>query len=121
MNALLLIAHGSRNTEANQEIDQLARGVARYCSDQFDFVQHAYLEFADPDIAQGIQHCADKGAMSVTVIPYFLTAGNHVLRDIPAQIDLARITHAGMSIELSAHIGAMEVMASLVAQCAKAA
>ena len=121
MNALLLIAHGSRNPAANQEIDQLAQNVASFCSDHFDLVQHAYLEFAKPDIADGVSRCVARGSTHVTVVPYFLTAGNHVVRDIPEEIQLARAAHVDVDIELSPHVGAMEIMASLVAKCAKAA
>lgn len=121
MNALLLIAHGSRNGAANQEIDALAQNVASFCGDQFHVVQHAFLEFAEPDIVGGVHQCAERGATLVTVVPYFLTAGNHVVRDIPEEIEQVRAAHPDIEIELSPHVGAMEIMASLVAKCAKAA
>ena len=119
MNALLLIAHGSRNTAANREIDQLALNVADCCGGSFHAVQHAFLEFAEPDIVDGVRQCVDRGATRVTVVPYFLTAGKHVVRDIPEQLDIARAAHADVDIDLSPHVGALDVMASLVAQCAE--
>lgn len=121
MNALLLIAHGSRNQKANQEIDALAQNVAHFCDEQFQLVQHAFLEFAEPDIVGGVGKCVERGATRVTVVPYFLTAGNHVVRDIPEEIEQVRAAHADIEIELSPHVGAMDIMASLVARCARAA
>lgn len=119
MNILLLIAHGSRNKTANDEIMQLAQRVQQLDDDRFAAVVPAFLEFAEPDIVSGIEECVARGASRITVLPYFLAAGNHVARDIPAVLDLARKAHPGLDIEQTTHLGSAESMAHTILACAK--
>jgi sirohydrochlorin ferrochelatase len=79
--ALLLIAHGSREPEANADLHHVAaalreRGRA--------VVEEAFLEIAEPDIDAGASRCVSRGARRVVLVPYFLSAGVHVRRDLAA-------------------------------------
>jgi sirohydrochlorin ferrochelatase len=81
--ALLLIAHGSREPEANADLHHAvaalrARGRA---------VEGAFLEMAEPDIDQGGLRCVGLGARRVVLVPYFLSAGVHVRHDLAAARD----------------------------------
>ena len=120
MNILLLIAHGSRNPIANAEIEKLAQAVENITAEKFTAVLPAFLEFAEPNILTGIDRCVERGASRISVLPYFLAAGNHVSRDIPGQLETARQKYTEVDIELCPHIGAVDAMAGLVAQCAQA-
>ena len=117
MKVMLLVAHGSRNPNANSEIEQLALKVKTIATPHFDAVIPAFLEFAQPDIVSGIGQCVDQGARQVAVVPYFLAAGNHVIRDIPAQLDIAREQYPNVDIVQTSYVGALDAMAGLVAQC----
>ena len=83
MNILLLVAHGSRREESNLEVESLSKKMLKFNSNQFDEVMPAFLEFASPSITEAIQKCSKIGARRVTVLPYFLSAGVHINRDIP--------------------------------------
>src|SRR5438128_11846440 len=88
--ALLLIAHGSRRPEANADLDDLA-GVLR-ARGEWRHVQPAYLELCEPDIVKGGELCVAAGAKRVVLVPYFLSAGVHVVNDLAAARDeLARL------------------------------
>jgi sirohydrochlorin ferrochelatase len=88
MNALLLIAHGSRRAEANADLEHVAADMRR--RDQFPFVQCSYLELAEPDIHAGGVRCVEAGATVVVMLPYFLSPGRHVREDLTdAQAKLA--------------------------------
>jgi sirohydrochlorin ferrochelatase len=88
MNALLLIAHGSRRAEANADLHHVAeRMLAR---GRYPVVQVSYLELAEPDIPAGGALCVGRGATEVVMLPYFLSAGVHVREDMEqARADLA--------------------------------
>ena len=87
--ALLLIAHGSRRPEANADLDHLA-GVLR-ARGEYAHVQPAYLELCEPGIVAGGELCVAAGARRVVLLPYFLSAGVHVVEDLTAARDeLAR-------------------------------
>lgn len=78
--ALLLIAHGSRNAEANADLLHLAGEMRR--RGPFTVVEAAFLELAEPDIDAGGAQCVAAGAERVVLLPYFLSAGVHVRRDL---------------------------------------
>ena len=80
--ALLLIAHGSRRAEANADLEYLAHEMR--ATGRFAVVECAYLELAQPDIETGAAACVAQGAKRVVLLPYFLSAGVHVERDLTA-------------------------------------
>ncbi len=77
--ALLLIAHGSRNQLANDDLFWLA-GELRMQG--FELVEPSFLEIAPPDILSAGKICVEKGATTVLMVPYFLSAGIHVQEDL---------------------------------------
>src|SRR4029078_7446770 len=83
--AVLLIAHGSRHPEANDDLHELAARVAERGG--HPIVEACFLELADPDLAAGGARCVARGASRVLMIPYFLSAGVHLLRDLTAARD----------------------------------
>ena len=118
MKALLLIAHGSRKEAANQDFCQLAERIGHQQPDRFPIVVPAFLEFANPDINQGVRQCVKQGATRIIVIPYFLSPGNHVNRDIPHHLDAAREQNPDIDIRVSTHLGAHEGIENLLLDCA---
>ena len=80
--ALLLIAHGSRQEEANADLVDVAEQLRRRGG--HDVVEACFLELAEPDIDEGGARCVARGAEVVVLLPYFLSAGVHVRRDLAA-------------------------------------
>jgi sirohydrochlorin ferrochelatase len=80
--ALLLIAHGSKRSEANADLAFLADRIRE--RGQFALVQTAYLELAEPTIAEGGRICVERGVQRVILLPYFLSAGIHARDDMSA-------------------------------------
>jgi sirohydrochlorin ferrochelatase len=77
--ALLLIAHGSRQEEANADLLYIATELR---ARGWPIVEASFLELAEPDIAAGGTRCVEQGAERVILVPYFLSAGVHVRRDL---------------------------------------
>lgn len=76
---ILLIAHGSRNLQANSDLFQLAE---RFRGRGHPITEGCFLELAKPDVLDGGKRCVDQGAMRVILLPYFLSAGIHVVEDL---------------------------------------
>lgn len=114
MKSLLLVAHGSRRTQSNEEVRALADKLGSRCGDQFPVIHSAFLELADPLIPDGLQKCIEDGASSITVLPYFLNTGRHVAKDIPEIVDNFKKT-TPVKIEIASHLGASEMMLDLLA------
>ena len=117
MQALLLIAHGSRRAEANADLDYLAEEMRK--RDRFPLIGTAYLELAEPNIADGGAALVDRGATTVTMLPYFLSPGVHVRKDlIEARTELATRFPA-VEFRLAPHLGRHPLMARIVEERAQ--
>jgi len=118
VNVLLLIAHGSRREESNFEIESLVKKIASFNAKEFDVVMPAFLEFATPSIVEAIQKCSDIGASSVTVLPYFLSAGVHITRDIPSEIAKASKNNRNLKINIANYFGSRDEIAEILIKTA---
>ena len=88
--AVFLIAHGSRQQSANDDLLELAARLA--AQGTYPIVEACFLELSEPDIPTGGQRCVSRGASRVLLIPYFLSAGVHLRRDLTAaRDDLSRL------------------------------
>jgi sirohydrochlorin ferrochelatase len=101
--AVLLIAHGSRNAEANADTHFVAEELRQLGS--FVFVTAAFLEQAEPDIDAGAAECVASGAKRVVLAPHFLSAGVHVQRDLAVARQRLAERFPGVQFALAAPIG----------------
>src|SRR5271170_6626382 len=83
--AVLLIAHGSRQQAANDDLHELAGRLT--AEGAYPIVEACFLELAEPDIPTGGERCVARGGTRVLMIPYFLSAGVHLRRDLTAARD----------------------------------
>ena len=116
--ALLLIAHGSRRTQSNNEVAELADILRVIGQKEYAVVKHAFLELAEPSIEAAIDQCVDAGVNELVVFPYFLSAGRHVAEDVPEEIEQAETRHPDLTVRLLPHFGALEKMPQLILESA---
>ena len=69
---------------ANQAVRNAAAGLARAGS--LPHVEPAFLELGQPDLAGAVARLVEQGVNKVVVLPYFLTLGTHLERDLPRLI-----------------------------------
>ena len=120
MKALLLIAHGSRRKQSNDEVVVLANRLKKNCSDQYNIIHAGFLELAETLIPDGIKQCVDDGATSIIVLPYFLNSGRHVVEDIPNIVEQTRPHYPAVDIKIAQHLGASDLMMDLLMSSANA-
>ncbi len=111
--AVLLIAHGSREPSANDDLHELAARLA--ATGEHPIVVACFLELAEPDIPTGGDRCVAQGAGLVLMVPYFLSAGVHLRRDLTAARDELQSRHPGVAFRLGAALGPHPLLDSLVA------
>jgi len=78
---IIVFAHGSRIESANEAVGAVAAELARQGG--FPHVEAAFLELGQPDLEGAVLQLAANGATAILVIPYFLTLGMHLERDLP--------------------------------------
>lgn len=118
MKALLIVAHGSRRKQSNDEVVALAERMRAVYSARYDIIHAAFLELSDPLIPDGIKKCVEDGASSVVVLPYFLNSGRHVVNDIPEIVSDSMGAFPGVDIRIAPHIGGSDLMMTLVVESA---
>jgi sirohydrochlorin ferrochelatase len=114
MRSLLIIAHGSRRTEANEEIRYLAQSISGDPENVFDHVTHAFLEIAEPAVEAAIASLVESGSAEILIFPYFLAGGTHVANDVPRMINDARAKHTHVKFEILPYLGAIEGLSTLI-------
>ncbi len=72
------------------------------------------MEIAPPTIAEGIARCADAGAETVIVFPYFLGPGLHTSETIPELVAAAAPQHPNLKIRVSNPFGLHEGLIDVV-------
>ncbi|HKB03468.1 MAG TPA: CbiX/SirB N-terminal domain-containing protein [Gemmataceae bacterium] len=117
--ALLLIAHGSRRPEANEDLEHLAAAMRE--RGEYVHVQPAYLELCEPAIVAGGGQCVAAGARRVVLVPYFLSAGVHVVEDLTAARDELAGRYPGVEFLLAEPLGRHPLLEEVVAQRAREA
>ena len=106
--ALLFVGHGSRDPEGTAEFVRLVDEVRH--KEAGHIVEHGFLEFARPILADAFARCVERGAKTITVLPGMLMAAGHAKNDIPSEIHEARrryphiVFHYGRHLHLHAKI-----------------
>lgn len=112
--ALILIAHGSRQEEANADLHFLVEELRRRGS--YAVVEAAFLELAAPDADQAAQACVAQGARRVVLMPYFLCAGVHVRRDLTAICARLGAVFPQVEFRLAEPLGRHPLLLDIIAQ-----
>jgi sirohydrochlorin ferrochelatase len=112
--AILLIAHGSRYAPANDDLHQIARRIAE--RGEYPIVEASFLELAEPGILAGGDRCVEQGATRVLMVPYFLSAGVHLRRDLTAARDELQARHPHVDFRLGLPLGPHPLLNELVVE-----
>lgn len=112
--AVVLFGHGARDARWARPFEHI-RGRLRAAMPH-RAVELAYLEFMTPDLPTAIDRLAADGATRIVLMPLFLGAGGHVLRDLPALLETARARHPGLAIEALPALGEHEAVLDAIAE-----
>lgn len=113
---LIAIAHGSRNpawqasVERQFEMVQKAVGASA--------VQLAYMDLSSPTLAEATETAVRIGIIKIRVLPLFLAADGHVMKDVEPLVDKVRKDFPSIEVELLPPMGQLpqfvELLKSLV-------
>lgn len=100
---ILLVGHGSRAVEGNEEILQFAE---QWRASQPGWrIEVCFIEFAEVLLSAGMNRAAE-GSDRVLVVPLILNAAGHVRVDVPLAIMAAQKRHPGVTFLYAPHLGA---------------
>lgn len=114
MKWLIVVAHGSRRESSNDEVRALTARIGELSLEQFDRVTCAFLELAEPSIPDAVESALLQGAMEVVVMPYFLSAGRHVVTDIPEEVAKTTRRYPGANVRIANYLGSSDLLPSIL-------
>lgn len=112
---VLLLGHGSRREEANQEWEQIWQMFKQMHPHLT--VQRGYIEFFHPSLEEGVTLLLQQEEIqTVVIVPLFLTTGKHLYQHIPAKIERLEQTYPGVNFVLTEHIGPDSLLLKIIEQ-----
>ncbi len=114
---LIIMAHGSRRAEANDEfftlVEAVAQAIGHSSQPRYSVVKPALLEQAPPSLLLACQGLpAD--ITEIDVYPLFFNQGRHVGKDLPALVAEVMEALPDKSVVLLDYFGKAEGLAGLV-------
>jgi sirohydrochlorin ferrochelatase len=120
---VIFFAHGSSVESANEAVRTVAAEAARQAG--VDHYEVAFLELAHPTLEEAVDRLmgggVDRGVDRFVVVPYFLTLGIHLQRDLPALVSRIAVTRPNIHISVTAPLDGHPALAALLADRARAA
>ncbi len=117
--AIVIFAHGSSIESANDSVRHIAENVRR--DGGFDLVEAAFLEQGAPDLAVAVAAVIVQGATRVIVVPYFLTLGVHLQRDLPRIVAGLARKHPDVEIRIAPPLDGHPALGAILKERAKEA
>jgi len=95
---LVLFAHGSSVPSANAAVEAVAAATAQAGGLP---VQVGFLEPVRPSLDEAVEKLVATGVSRVLVVPYFLTLGLHLQRDLPVIVERVAGRHPAVEIRVT--------------------
>lgn len=106
--AVVLLAHGSRDPLALREMEELRQLLASHPRLAGAYVEYGVLEFPVDGvltIQEAFDRCVRLGAQRISAVPLVFFAGGHGTEDLPAEAARAQARHAFAEIRLAPLLG----------------
>ncbi|MFL6098784.1 MAG: sirohydrochlorin chelatase [Actinomycetales bacterium] len=109
--AVLLVAHGSRDPRAAATVTGLVAAVrgrlrARPGNEAGRaLVRVAYLDFTEPSVGQALTELAADGASQIRVVPMLFTPGYHLQVDLPSAVAEVRAGLPWLQVSVAEPLG----------------
>jgi sirohydrochlorin ferrochelatase len=111
--AIIIFAHGSSVESANQAVRVVAADAAQRGA--FPDYEVAFLDFP-PRLREAVDRLTGRGWKRIVVVPYFLTLGIHLQRDLPGVVEQLRESHPGVEIQVTDPLDGHPALAQIVVE-----
>lgn len=111
MKGIIIIGHGSRNKEAQNQFMEVVEKVREKSG---KLVEGAFMELAKPGFFESVEKLVSQGITNIAVYPLFLFSGIHIKEDIPELIREAEAKYQSVTFKMSGAIGPREELVQIV-------
>ncbi|MDQ6675921.1 MAG: CbiX/SirB N-terminal domain-containing protein [Acidobacteriota bacterium] len=113
---IVVFGHGSSVPSANAAVARVAAQAAE--TGGFPLCETAFLEVA-PTLKEATAKLVAAGAKHILVIPYFLTLGIHLQRDLPRMVDDLLTLFPGITVEVTPPLDGHPGLSAIVVERAR--
>lgn len=99
MTGYIVFAHGSSVESANDAVRSVAASLAT--KGGLAHVEPAFLECGKPDLLGAARQLIASGVTKAVVVPYFLTLGLHLKRDLPKLVEEVRAEYPTLEVAVT--------------------
>ncbi len=110
---VIVLAHGSKVKSGNEGLFKIVEMLR--AMEKWDMVDACFLQLAKPGLSEGVKNIVEKGAKKIVVMPLLLFSGNHVLKDIPDEIENEKRKYPERQFFYARNLGADERIAQIAA------
>ncbi len=111
---VVVLAHGSKVKSGNEGLFKIVEMLR--AMEKWDMVEAGFLQLAKPGLTEAVEDIVGKGAKRVVVMPLLLFSGNHVLKDIPEEIEKEQKKYPDVEFCYAKNIGADERIAQITGE-----
>ena len=111
---IVIVDHGSKRDESNAMLVRVVKLFSDKYSGQYEIVEPAHMELAEPSIATAYRKCVEKGAENIIICPFFLSRGKHWKEDIPSLADEAAKEHPNTKYHVALPLGVDSLILDLI-------
>jgi sirohydrochlorin ferrochelatase len=108
---LVIFAHGSSVASANAAVEAIASATAEAGGFQ---VEVGFLDPVRPTLDEAVESLVRNGVSRVLVVPYFLTLGLHLQRDLPVIVERIAGRHPALDIRVTPPLDGHEALLQIV-------
>jgi sirohydrochlorin ferrochelatase len=117
---IIVFAHGSRVEPANQAVREVVAAM-EIPRGPYEYVETAFLELGQPDLDGAARRLTGCGVSRIVVIPYFLTLGLHLERDLPRLVRQVAEKFTGVDFLVTPPLDGHPALAQILLDRAKEA
>ncbi len=117
MTGYIVFAHGSTVESANEAVRKVAIEAA--LKSGWPAYETAFLGGGEPLLPAAVERLVGRSVDRIVIVPYFLTLGLHLERDLPELVDEIRRAHPGLRIDVTAPLDGHPGMVNAVVDRAK--
>jgi precorrin-8X/cobalt-precorrin-8 methylmutase len=110
---ILILGHGTPSDEGTRAFLEIVRLVESMAGETP--VAAGFMEFASPNIAEGMAALHERGVARIAAVPVFLSGAGHTADDIPEGVGAANTRFRDLQVHITAHVGGHPKIAELSA------
>lgn len=111
--AVIILAHGSRNTQAKDSFLRMVGILKKSCT---SLIVPAFYSLGSPNLEKAVDDLAFEKYSKIIIFPYFLFDGNHVQKDIPLLVSKLRVKHPQIDFQILGSLEHEPMMLEIVLQ-----